>query len=294
MKQIAAVILLLLSFIVFFSCGKDENPFDKIDRSTDIPTGNAGFDSSSITGLHQLFLKDKCAIPSCHGGTFEPDFRTPQSSYSTLVWQPVVKNTEDYRFRYRVLPGDVAMSWLHERCISDDPILGRMPRYADPLSEKELGYLKKWIEKGAPDIDGKVAVKPDLNAQCWGYDVWANDIKLSDNRLDWASPFFAPLNTDCWFISYVYDDDNDQKDLKEVKFKISADPNDFSNAKIFDCSYNLTEYFWYAKINTADFTPGIRYYIRCTGQDLTHSTVSEQPNANTPNYTIRHFSFIVQ
>jgi hypothetical protein len=294
MKLLNVFLLVILSFGLLFSCGKDENPYDNIDRPTDGTPTNQPYDTASITGLHQFFLKDKCAIPSCHGGTFEPDFRTPQASYSTLVWQPVIKNTEDYRFRYRVVPGDVAMSWLHERCISDDPILGRMPRYADALSEKELSYLKKWIKNGALDIDGKVPVKPDLNIQCWGYGLWIGDNNLDTTRTDWASPFIFPANETGYLVPYIYDDETATIDFKQVKVKTSKDPNDFSNGKTYSCIYNPTYDNWYAIINSNDFILGTRYYIRITAQDNSHTTTSEQPNANTPNYTLRHYSFIVQ
>jgi hypothetical protein len=291
-------ILSVLAIFIFFlllSCGKNEaNPFDNIDRPTENNQVNQPYDTSSIAGLHQFFLKDKCAVPSCHGGTFEPDFRTPQSSFSTLVWQPVVKNTEDYKFRYRVIPGDVEMSWLHERCISDDPILGRMPRYADPLNEKEMGYLKKWIKDGAKDIEGKLPIKPDLNAQCWGYGVWANDVNLTESRTDWASPFYMPQNAQCWFIPYIYDDETEANKLTNVKFLISKDPNNFSNATAYPCTFNETDWYWYVGINSSVFIPNIRYYIRITGQDNSHNEISEQPNSNTPSYTLRHYSFIVQ
>ncbi|MBP6657110.1 MAG: hypothetical protein KA284_04590, partial [Bacteroidia bacterium] len=81
----------------FFACKKDEvpeNPYDKVDYSTNTnPDPNP--DPNSIQGLYKNIFQPKCANPGCHDGTFEPDFRTIESAYSTLVYQSVNKTTLD-------------------------------------------------------------------------------------------------------------------------------------------------------------------------------------------------------
>ena len=59
-----------------------------------------------------------CANSGCHDGNFEPDFRTVESSYSTLVYQPVVKNNDNQTYEYRVVPGNSAQSILYARLLS--------------------------------------------------------------------------------------------------------------------------------------------------------------------------------
>ncbi len=79
------------------------NPFET--------TGGGGtsvstVDSNTFLGLHTHVFAQTCAQPGCHDGSFEPDFRTVESAYRTLVYHPVVKNTPDERFDFRVVPGD--------------------------------------------------------------------------------------------------------------------------------------------------------------------------------------------
>ena len=59
---------------------------------------------------HKNILEPKCANPACHDGTFEPDFRTIEGSYNTLVYHPVTKNDEDLTYEHRVVPGDIRAS----------------------------------------------------------------------------------------------------------------------------------------------------------------------------------------
>src|SRR5688572_4080833 len=104
------------------------NPYDSIDYGTG-GSNPVIIDSSSFLGIHTFILSKKCAVPACHGGSFEPDYRTIESSYNTLVYHPVVKNNATNDFTYRVVPFDTGASWLHERITTTDPVLGRMPLY---------------------------------------------------------------------------------------------------------------------------------------------------------------------
>ena len=54
------------------------NPYSNIDYGNnpdDIPV-----DSASYLGLHKYIFSKKCAVPACHDGAFEPDFRTIEGS----------------------------------------------------------------------------------------------------------------------------------------------------------------------------------------------------------------------
>ena len=76
------------------SCKKEEvepeNPFDKIDYGDETPNPDT-LNSVTLAGLHRNLFVTKCAVPGCHDGNFEPDFRTVQSSFSTLVYAPIIK-----------------------------------------------------------------------------------------------------------------------------------------------------------------------------------------------------------
>src|SRR5688572_29120689 len=98
MKRYSVNVLAVMAMVVLFysSCSKDDeipaNPYDDINYDTDTTT-EQNPDPYSITGLHKNIFNPKCNVPGCHDGTFEPDFRSVQSSYSTLVYQQVNKVT---------------------------------------------------------------------------------------------------------------------------------------------------------------------------------------------------------
>ncbi|MGB1317595.1 MAG: hypothetical protein ACPG5W_05290, partial [Flavobacteriales bacterium] len=95
------VLLFILS-----GCTPDvENPFDDPNNfPPDDTTGIENIDPASFVGLHQNIFKPTCANSGCHDGTFEPDFRTIESSYNTLVFHDVVKNNPAGTYEYRVKP----------------------------------------------------------------------------------------------------------------------------------------------------------------------------------------------
>src|ERR1035437_6295213 len=69
----------------------------------------------SLYMVHSKVLSVSCALPACHDGSFEPDFRTIESAFNTLVYHPVIKNNSPQSFKYRVVPHQPANSVLYER-----------------------------------------------------------------------------------------------------------------------------------------------------------------------------------
>jgi hypothetical protein len=114
---------------------------------------------STFFHLYKTIFSTRCAVPTCHDGSFEPDFRTPVSAYETLVYHPVIKNNDHKDFRYRVVPYDTLHSVLHERitncCFVNKN--DRMPfTIGETLSTDEIGMITNWITDGAKDFDGKI------------------------------------------------------------------------------------------------------------------------------------------
>jgi hypothetical protein len=112
---------------------------------------------TTFVEIHKKTLLISCAVAACHDGTFEPDFRTVQSSYATLVYHPVIKNNAAGTFKYRVVPYDTAKSVLHERitncCFVNEN--DRMPfTVGITLKQEEIDRISNWINKGAKDING--------------------------------------------------------------------------------------------------------------------------------------------
>ena len=151
--------------LLFGSCTKDEkNPFDDPDNlPPEDTTQIENIDPTSFVGLHQNIFKPTCSNSGCHDGTFEPDFRTIESSYNTLVLHPVVKNNSAQTYEYRVKPGSLSESILWLRLNEDiDGISGIMPldAFYDPESEwnankaEHLSNISDWIMNGAKDMFG--------------------------------------------------------------------------------------------------------------------------------------------
>jgi len=164
---------LLLLALAVSSCTKDQNnPFDDPDNlPPEDTTGIDNIDPTSLVGLHQNIFKPTCANSGCHDGTFEPDFRTIESSYNTLVYHPIIKNNPAGTYEYRVKPGSLTESIIWLRLNEDiDGISGIMPldAFYDPESEwnenkaEHLANLSAWIMGGALDMFGN---EPGTNNQ---------------------------------------------------------------------------------------------------------------------------------
>ena len=161
--------LLWCSLVVLAANGcKPETPPNPYDGIAPVISTNGlvvpPLPEDNFAWLHQQILGPTCANSGCHDGTFEPDFRTVGSSWNTLVNQPVTANDADMSFTRRVVPGNVSLSFLHERLTVNIPnTSGMMPLEVDQDSdynERRAEYIaavSAWIEAGAPDINGNVA-----------------------------------------------------------------------------------------------------------------------------------------
>lgn len=92
-RLLTPIVIALLSLIS--SCNDDggdiEKPFPN-GKDTVIVLKDT-WNYNTIQGLHAGLFKPTCANSGCHDGNFEPDFRTVESSYYSLVQQPVIKRT---------------------------------------------------------------------------------------------------------------------------------------------------------------------------------------------------------
>ena len=175
-------LIIIISIILFYSCKKETiNPYD--DPNLNPPntdTLNYFTDPSKFSSLYNdIFLKH-CSNSGCHDGSFEPDFRTIESSYNTLVYQPVIKNNPSGDYQFRVKAGDIDESVLYTRLLSNsdgsatfDPNSQVMPLTADIVydpnqehvwhleKEDHIANIKTWIEEGSKDMFGNPAVQPN-------------------------------------------------------------------------------------------------------------------------------------
>jgi hypothetical protein len=314
----------LFSFV--FACKKEIiriepelpfNPFDTITFNGEV-IDETIIDSNSFLGLHTFIFKPTCAVPACHDGSFEPDFRTVQSAYNTLVYHPVIKNDEDESFTYRVVPGDTTTSWLYERITTDDPVLGRMPLY-DTLLPAERQKIIDWIQDGAKDVLGNSPVLMDhYYPQSAGFIAYVGDTtgdRVDDNRDFDVAPMRIPAgeNIQVWFSAYDFDADEHfywGYYLSYNKARISADGVDFSDYDEYDMevessatpyigplywdSTYTTNYYQHFTFNTSGYVPGKLYFLRFYVKDIDHAEATEIPDAGTSPYILTYFAFIVE
>ncbi|MEO1451097.1 MAG: hypothetical protein AAFV07_16325, partial [Bacteroidota bacterium] len=249
------------------------NPYDAIeypDNMIDLPAP----DSNTIVGLHQYIFSQSCAVPGCHDGHFEPDFRTVQSTYSTLVFQPVVKNTEDEAYDMRVVPFKPEESWLFNRVTTDDQILGRMPLYDNPLTSGQVEAISNWIDAGAPDMFGTVSAYPNTQPVIRGVAAFLEfqgvPFRVDTIRDQPTSPF-GTLNgrdMEIWFA--LEDDSTALSDLKNTRIEFASGLNQILtfNATLTElATYSTTpkvlpdyfgsgetlSFYWKVTINTSLF-----------------------------------------
>lgn len=307
MKKIKAVVVLLLLGIsaTLNSCTKEslpENPYDDVDYSQQ---GNNPEepDPNSITGLHKNILFPKCANPGCHDGTFEPDFRTVESSYYTLVYQPVNKFTLDSLkfFSQRAIPNNIADSWLIERLTTSTTEY--MPSNATRLSNNEIDNFKNWINGGCKDMNGNIALKPNLQPNIIGYAAFDSvNTRLDTSRLGGnpLNPFLVNVGStiSIAFVATDTADGNeatDPADFTVKKIHFSTDKNNFNG------SYSITAgiYFapltaWIVSVPVTSWSPGTTVYFRIYVNDGMHSNNSEFPKDESMDYYKTLYSFYVQ
>ncbi|MBL4587085.1 MAG: hypothetical protein JKX84_08540, partial [Flavobacteriales bacterium] len=288
--------ILFSTAIVFNACNKETetppNPYDDIDYPTP-PSLIDTLDPNSIVAIHRDILHPRCAVPGCHDGFFEPDFRTVQSASSTLVYAQIVKNSPDTAFAFRVIPYDTAQSVLHERLTNccfvntDD----RMPQdnIGVPLETDFITRIENWIMAGAPNMFGQIAEYPNQAPQigyCFGVDTFsipeiiaaANlqfPLTNTGNRIDGVlyNPFIMQANTNLALIIVVEDDSTNVEDLQNNKMKFSYDPDDFSPSApgYYEQNAQFISYpdfeVWYIQFNTDLFTPDNVVYMRYYASD---------------------------
>ena len=152
------VFIIILSLCLLYACQKDHpNPFDEQDLpDNSLDSTGVNLDPTSFDGLHANIFSKTCARSGCHDGNFEPDFRTIESSYNTLVNHPIIKNDPSDTYEVRVKPGNPDQSVLVARLTFDiDGNSGIMPLAIDADSdwnEKKESYIqnvREWIQKGA-------------------------------------------------------------------------------------------------------------------------------------------------
>ncbi len=332
MKRNAIFIFFAIMIAVVFSCKESvttitndpiinvNNPYDTINYDSGVIV-DVPIDSSTFLGLHTYIFSQRCNQPACHDGTFEPDFRTVQSAYNTLVYHPIIKNYPTDPLEYRVMPGDPENSMImHRLTIDNPPNFEVMPSSGIPLPQSQIDLINNWIANGARDIYGNEPMQTSLLPNCYGmvaFEYVGNDTIRVDTLRQGSNvtPFVVQGNNEIefWFIYADFDVDGNLVfpfNLTYNKFKVSTNPYDFSNAIEFDMDVEILEPLWinsaysepievdipyyqHVKFNPSvyGFTSGDRLYMRTYVQDNDHDEPTEIPLPSSPAYMHSYFSF---
>ena len=292
-----------MSFVLM-NCTEDNlpiNPYDDLDYgSTELVIDTVS--PTSFVKLHRDILGPSCNVMGCHDGSFEPDFRTVESAYNTLVYHTIIKNNLPEEFTYRVVPNDTALSVLHERltncCFVNTN--DRMPQdnIGNALPEADLNAVTAWILDGAKDITGASPNEPN-NLPNVKYFLVMNavyDSTYSGNRVGglFYNPFLMPNNEQVNFIFRVNDDHTNAGNMSTNQLSISEYSDDFSNAITATAvTFEQTNKVWLLPFNTAILQSGKTYFMRYTISDEQGQTTT-YPNNNTSFVYKNMWSFTVQ
>lgn len=315
MKKLS-IIALTLVLALSWACTKEivdsnrpevpVNPFDTVDYSVS-PLPKMPIDTYGFDGVYRLVLETKCAQPACHDGSFEPDYRSLGSAYNTLVYHPNLKNDAGKTFKYRVVPGEPAKSWLHYRITTNDATLGRMPLY-DTLSNFQIDLVKNWITNGAKDVYGNTPTLSSAQPNVYGFVVIDGTGKRIDSTrgATGVEPFTVPKNQELTFWVGVYDDKTNALLLTNKGLKFSIYPSDFSTAQLIPFQLQNPPktypgldnkrypFYFYVKVNTGLLPANQIIYTRIYAQDEDHNSPVEIPNNGSPRQLTSYFSFIVK
>ena len=300
------ILILFLLLVIVSSCKKDEmndNPYDDIDYSTGT-TSPIEPDSFSIVGLHKNIFSKRCANPGCHDGTFEPDFRTVQSTYSTLVYSKVKKSTLDSIsfFEYRVTPGNHVTSQLYERLTTTTS--DYMPSNGSRLKADDIDKIKRWINEGAKDQNGIAASLPNLPPNIVGYIALNSSLVRIDTirfnntpYLSFIAPASATINIPILALDTADGSSATDPSLFTVhKLKLSTIKDDFSSATTINCTWlsPLLYPAWQASFTTSTWNVGQIVYFRVYVNDGFQPIDVEFPTTSSLDYYKTYFSFIIQ
>ena len=232
-------LLFIALHLAFFGCTKrserEPNPFPSGGKNNNPGDTAAAADPNSFKGIYARILKPTCANSGCHDGTFEPDFRTLEGSFNTLLFRPPIKNDSSGTFAARVVPGNPDLSMLWYRMTVDlGGNSGIMPLVVDPGSDwparkgEYLQNIRNWIAAGAPDAHGKMPATADQPPQVLGFTAVNGSTEYP--RSGRYEPVQIPYGQAAELWICLADDKVTQSALSGVKINYSLTPESFDPA----------------------------------------------------------------
>lgn len=316
MKGWLASIGFLGLIALMMSCTDEakDNPFNNPDLQEPVDSVNTDtLTPGSFAFLHYKVFRPTCANSGCHDGTFEPDFRTVESSYNTMVFQPVIKNDPGNSYEFRVKPGNANESVLMNRLTVDiDGQSGIMPLSIDPQSDWPSmegtyeDYIRDWINNGAVDQFGNAPAPGNREPQMLGVVAFADGSGTPLPRGAGNGPIEVPAGTQSLELWIAFEDDQTpvgQLGVNEIRF--SNDINDFNSALTESLNItgqpisaegyfgDLVSYHHRITIDPSQYANlGEFSYFRTTVQDDSNDP-SQIPNQGSFQYIKEYFAFTI-
>lgn len=296
------------------------NPYSEIDYSEQ-PVPAIEVDSASFLGLHYFLFSNSCNQPACHDGTFEPDFRTLQSAYNSLVRHSVTKNYDINPLPFRVTPGEAQQSMLYHRItMNNPPNFEQMPSSGIPLPEAWIQHVRTWIEGGARDVFGELPTQTSLQPASYGVAAFLPE--MSDFRIDtirggvFFNPFLAPADEEIRMSFLILDvtpagDTIFGNTLTHNKIRFSTSPITFDNPVELSLDVPVFPYLipsvlsqpfavplpYYQSVTfnpqNLGFQPGEVVYFRIYVRDSDHPQPTEIPKSDSQFPLQTYFSFVL-
>jgi len=307
--RITWVVIALVLFILA-SCRKETpNPFDELERRSPNPSVQS-IPQDNFAWIHQRILRPNCALSGCHDGTFEPEFRSIGSAYNSLVFHPVLANTPQQTFTYRVLPGDVNASFLHERLTVSVPnTSGIMPAGFDENTDWPANAdtyraaIFSWIANGAKDMFGGSPGVGNLEPQVTGilaFPAGSNNNPYPRGTEEGVQPIEVPGGTvDLWFA--FSDDATASTALTYNKVKITTSTSAFETVPELelitsssitgpDLGNSSTTFTHRVQLSLGTYPAGTTLFVRVYVDDGDHAAPTEIPNDGTTAPMMDYFT----
>ena len=105
--------------------------------------------TATFTRVQNEVFTPNCTTIACHDplGQQSQLVLIPGRAYASTVGVPSVEMPS----LQRVAPGDPAASYLYRKIVGSGITGDRMPQNQPPLTEQQIGLVRDWIRRGAPN-----------------------------------------------------------------------------------------------------------------------------------------------
>jgi hypothetical protein len=319
MRIKAKYLIIAAPLFLMWACKKSEseNPYADIPPVVIEQPDLENLEPGNFAWLHAKIFLPTCANSGCHDGTFEPEFRSINSAYNTLVNHPVIANDLENSYFYRVVPGDAEASLLYRRLTEELPnSSGIMPLSLSEGSDwpansaSYISQIQQWILNGAKDMYGNAApaAGADFPPQVEGIAVFPPGNTTNpyprEGEGPEITPFLIPAGTVDFWVSW--DDDNTASNAMQstaMKYQITGSEFEDAPEVLMNASGpisgdgfsgNMVNYHYKGTVDFSDAESGDTYFVRMYASDGVQPVITEIPNDGSSDLTTALFVVKIQ